>query len=96
MDIQTNLKITHYLEVTLYLNNDTVSPFRKNKQYPYYIKVDSNHPRQVFKHIPNGIMVRLSTNYSNIDIFAQNKHEYEAVLKIAAIRPNLLINLRMK
>ena len=43
--------------------------------------VGSNHPRLIFKHIPNGIMVRLSTNSSNIDIFIQNENEYEAALK---------------
>ena len=76
-DIQTNLKITDYLDVTLNLYNGTKSPFRKNN----YINVDSNHPRQVFKYMPYGIMVGLSTSSSNIDIFTQNNHEDEAVLK---------------
>ena len=43
--------------------------------------MDSNHPGQVFKHIPNGIMFRLSTNSSDINIFTQSKHDYEQVLK---------------
>ena len=59
LDIQTNLKITDYLIVTLKLYNNTALPFRKHNQYPCYIKVDS---RQVFKDIPNGIMFRLFTN----------------------------------
>ena len=41
----------------------------------------SNHPIQVFKHIPNGIEHRLSTNSSNIDIFKQSKQDYEKALK---------------
>ena len=41
----------------------------------------SNHPTQVFKHIPNGIEQRLSTNSSNIDIFEQSKQDYEKALK---------------
>ena len=57
-----------------------MSSFRKKKQYPYYITVGSNHPGQIFKHIPNCIMNRLSTN-SFIDIFTQNKLEYEAAQK---------------
>ena len=44
--------------------------YKKNNQYPCYINVGFNHPIQVFKHIPNGIMVKLSTNSSNIDIFS--------------------------
>ena len=69
LDIQTNLKIMDYLDVTFNLHNGTVSPWRKNNKYSCYINVGSNHPRQVFKHIPNGIMFRLSTNSSNINIF---------------------------
>ena len=86
LDIQTNLKITDYLDVTLNLYNGTVSLFRKRKQYPCYINGGSNHSRQVLKHIPNNVMVRLSTNSSNIDIFPQNKHKYEASLKNSGIK----------
>ena len=74
MDIQTNLKITDYLDITLNLYNGTVSPFRKNNQYPSYINVGSNHPRQIFKHIHNGIIFRLFTNSPNINISTQNKN----------------------
>ena len=58
-----------------------VSPFRKKKQYPRYINVGSNDPWLIFKHILIGIVFRLSTNSSNIDIFTQNKYEYDVVLK---------------
>ena len=47
--IQANLKITDYLDVTFNLYDETVSPFRKDNQYPYYINVGSNHPKKVFK-----------------------------------------------
>ena len=40
-----------YLDVSLLLYNSTVSLFRKHNQYPWYINVGSNHPRQVFEHI---------------------------------------------
>ena len=33
LDIQANLKITDYLDVTFNLYNGTVSPFSKNNQY---------------------------------------------------------------
>ena len=37
--------------------------------------------RQVFKYIPNGITLRLSTNFSYINIFTQSKHNHELALK---------------
>lgn len=47
LDIQTNLKITDNLDITLNLYNSTMSPFRKNNQYPCYINIGSNYPRQI-------------------------------------------------
>ena len=41
----------------------------------------SNHPNQVFKHIPKGIEHRLSNNSSNKEIFERSKQEYEKALK---------------
>ena len=61
--------------------NGTVSLFRKNNQYPCYINVSSNHPTEVFKHITNSIMFRLSTNSSDINIFTQSSHDYEQAQK---------------
>ena len=81
LDIQTNLKITNYRDVKFNLYNGSVTQFRKHNQVPSYTDTCSNHPKQIFKHIPNGIMVRLSTNSSNCDIFTEDKCEYEAALK---------------
>ena len=36
--------------------------------------------------MPKGIMTRLSTNSSDIDIFTQNKLDYEISLKIVDIK----------
>ena len=66
---QTDLKISDYLDVTLNLYNGTVSPFRKRNQDLRYVDRRSNHPIQVFKHIPKGIEHRLSNNSSNKEIF---------------------------
>ena len=81
LEIQTNLKITDYLDITLNLYNETVYPFRKQNQNPHYVNMGCNHPTEVFKHIPNGTEHRLSTNSSNIDIFEQSKQDYEKALK---------------
>ena len=91
LDIQDNLKITDYLDVTFNLYDGTVSPFRKNDQYPCCINIGSNHPRKVFKQISNSIMIRLSTNSSNGDIFTQNKQDYEIALKVVDIKKNSYI-----
>ena len=51
----------------------------------------SNHPNQVFKHIPKGIEHRLSTNSSNKDIFERRKQVYEKALKALALTWNIKI-----
>ena len=94
LDIQANLKITEYLDVMFDLYDVTVSPFRKNDQYPYYINVGSNPPKKVFKQTPNSNMIRLSTNSSNEDIFTQNKQDYEIALKIFKYKEKLIYKSR--
>ena len=69
------------LDITLNLFNRTVSSFTKNNQNLHYVDMGSNHPNQVFKHIPNGIKYRLSTNSSNRDIFELSEQDYENALK---------------
>ena len=56
-EIQTDLNIADYLDITLNLYHRTVSPFRKKNQDLQYVNMWSNHPSQVFKHIPKGITV---------------------------------------
>ena len=72
------MKITDYLDVTFNLYDGTVSASMKNDQYPCYINDGS---KKVFKQIPKSIMIRLSTNSSNEDIFTQNKQDYEIASK---------------
>ena len=81
LDIQTDLKIADYLDVTLNLYDGTVSPFRKRNQDLRYVNRGSNHPIQVFKHVPKGIEHRLPNNSSNKEIFERSKQEYEEALK---------------
>ena len=81
LDMQTDLKIADYLDVTLNLYNGTVSLFRKMNQDLRYVGRGSNHPIQVFKHIPKGIEHRLLNNSSNKEIFERSKQEYEEASK---------------
>ena len=48
----------------------------KKKQDLRYVNSGSNHPIQVFKHVPKGIEQGLSNNSSNKDIFERSKQEY--------------------
>ena len=89
LNIQTDLKITDYLDVNLNLYNGTVSPFRKGNQVLRYMDRGSNHPNQVFKHIPKGIEHRLSNNSSNKGILERSKQEYEESLKNGGYRIKL-------
>ena len=94
LDIQTNLKITDCLEVTFNLYDGTVSPFRKNDQYPCYKNVGFNHPKKVFKRIPNIIMIRLLTNSSNEDICTQIKQDYDIALKNIGYKEKVIYKSR--
>ena len=89
LDVTTDLKITDYLDITLNLYSGTVSPFRKRNQDLRYVNKGSNHPIQVFKHVPKGIEHRLSNNSSNREIFERTKQEYEEALKNDGYRVNL-------
>ena len=81
LDVTTDLKITDYLDVTFDLYSGTVFPFRKRNQDLRYVNTGSNHPIQVFKHVPKGIEHRLCNSSSNREIFERSKQEYEEALK---------------
>ena len=65
----------------------------KKDQYSCNINVGSNHLNKVFKQIPNSIMIKLSTNSSNEDIFTQNKQDYDIALKIVDIKINSYVKV---
>ena len=51
-------------------NNDNINryqPFRKPSNDPKYIDINSNHPPQILKQLPNSISKRLSENSSSKD-----------------------------
>ena len=94
LDIRTDLQITDYLDVTLNLYSGTVSPFRKKNQDLRYVNRGSNHPTQVFKHVPKGIEHRLWNNSSNKEMFERSKQEYKEALKNDGYRINLEYRVR--
>ena len=81
IEIETNLKIVNFLDVTFNLANSTYRPYRKPNDNLLYIHTSSNQPPQIIKHLPDSIEERLSNNSSNEQVFNSAKPEYEKALK---------------
>ena len=81
IEIETNLKIVNFLDVTFNLVNSTYRPYRKPNDNLLYIYPSSHHPFQIIKHQPDSIEERLSNNSSNEQVFNSAKPEYEKALK---------------
>ena len=90
-----------YIYIYIVIHRQTVSLYQNSSVYIYiyiyiyiynqdlrYVDRGSNHPKQVFKHIPKGIEHRLSNN-SNKEIFERSKQEYEEALKDGGYRIKL-------
>ena len=55
----------------------------------HVIKMNVLNSRRISKDISNIIMLRLSTNSSHINIFTQNKQDYESALKNCSYKTKL-------
>ena len=73
LEIECNLKIANYLDITLDLKNGTYKPYRKPNDETLYIHAKSNHPQNVIKQLPMSIEARLSkflmTHLNTIKIY---------------------------
>ena len=78
--ISTNLKVVNFLDVTLNLLTGLYQPFKKPNDTPVYINVNSNHPPNIIKTIPEIISKRISDISSNEDIFKQAAPYYNNAL----------------
>ena len=81
IEIETNLKIVNFLDVTFSLANSTYRPYRKPNDNLLYIHTSSNQPPQIIKHLPDSIEEKLSNNSSNEQVFNSAKPEYDKALK---------------
>ena len=81
IDIETNLKIVNFLDITFNLINGSYKPYKKPNDALLYINKNSNHSPQIIKELPKIINDKLSRNSSNADIFNSSKKEYETALK---------------
>ena len=81
--VKCNLKIVDYLDITFNLSTGTYKPFKKPNKHPRYVHVESNHPRNVLKQIPQSISKRISSNSYNEAIFNEAAPFYNERLKEA-------------
>ena len=87
---ETNMKIYDILEVTLNLSKRTYSPLKKPNDKILYINTLSNHPPQIFKHLPTSINERLSKNLPNEEISNKLEPDYEKALKDSSFKSTKL------
>ena len=76
--ISTNLKVVNFLDATLNLLTGTNLSKKTNDTYS--INVNSNHPPNIIKTIPEIISKRISDISSNEDIFKQAAPYYNNAL----------------
>ena len=86
IDIETNLKIVNFVDMTFNQINGSYKPYKKPNDKLLYINKNSNHPPQVIKKLPKTINDRLCRNSTNAGIFHSSKIEYEAALKNSAYK----------
>ena len=58
--ITTNLKTVNFLDVTFNLCTGKYQPYKKPNDTPTYINVNSKHPPNIIKALPNNISKRIS------------------------------------
>ena len=81
IEVKSNLKIVHFLDVTFNLSDECYSPYKKPNDNLLYVNTSLNHPPQIIKMLPSSVNERLSKNSSNETIFNISKVDYEKALK---------------
>ena len=87
--IETNLKKTDFLDVTLDLESGKFLPYRKPNDLPVYVSAYSNHPPSTRKQLPDMINRRISDISCDAEEFEKAKPMYEDALKKSGYTTNL-------
>ena len=90
--METGMKSTDFLDVTLHLESGTYEPFRKEDTIPVYINKRSNHPKAITKNLPGMIEKRLNSRCSNEGLFNKHKATYEKSLAQSGYKTKLKYN----
>ena len=86
--ITTNLKTVNFLDVTFNLCTGKYQPYKKPNDTPTYINVNSNHPPNIIKALPNNISKRIS-NISSDKATFNVAPSYNNVLSASGYKVNL-------
>ena len=81
--IEANLKVTDFLDVTLELDTGIYRPFIKQNNTLLYVNINSNHPPNIQKNIPENINKRLNSLSINENVFKEAIPPYQKALKDA-------------
>ena len=87
--IETSLKITDFLDVSLNLRDNIYSPHRKPNDDPQFINRLSSHPPNILKQIPTMVSKRLSSLSVNESEFEKAKEPYVESLKKSGYNEDL-------
>ena len=90
--VETGMKSTDFLDVTLHLESGTFEPYRKEDFPPVYIHKKSNHPHTIKENIPAMIEKRLNSRCSDEPVFNKHKSMYEQALKKSGFNTKLTYN----
>ena len=88
--VDTNLKVTHFLDVTFDLETGNYQPFRKPGDDSLYINASSNHPPNILRNMAAAISKRISDVSSNKQVFDTAAPIYRAALANSGF-PNLMV-----
>ena len=86
---ETNFKIVIFLDVTLNLSTGKYQPYNKPDNDPIYIDVNSNHPPNITKNLPDSISKRINKQSSDEHIFNSTKDLYNNALKNSGYKQNI-------
>ena len=87
--ITTNLKTVNFFDITLNLCTGRYQPYNKPNETPTYINVNSNHPTNIIKALPNSISQRISNISSDKATFNNAASSHNDALSSSEYKENL-------
>ena len=89
LEIEGPMSRTDFLDISLNLESETYSPFRKENNEIKYIKTESNHPNTILKKIPTMIAKRITKRSINKEEFDKVANEYNQALRRSGYKENI-------
>ena len=86
--ITTNLKTVNFLDVTFNLCTGKYQPYKKPNDTPTYINVNSNHPPNIIKALPNSISQQVNNISSDKATFNNVAPSYNDALSASGYKEN--------